>query len=158
MLKNREEHHSDDAVKKGYELRCEKLRCASLRSALQRCGALSCRHFSSQRRVCGVVNLGGVVKILRPSDSLSVVFLVRLGPLGRTCQDNQHGHSSVFGSVTVCVRNGSCGSGFRFGWLLCENAFLSFSASAQGSVVLVSVPEKPGKSHPWTNTSLRGNF
>ena len=41
MLKNRERHHSDDAVKKGYELRCEKLRCASLRSALQRCGALS---------------------------------------------------------------------------------------------------------------------
>ena len=25
MLKNREEHHSDDAVKKGYELRCEKI-------------------------------------------------------------------------------------------------------------------------------------
>ena len=26
--------------KRGYELRCEKMRCASLRSALQRCGAL----------------------------------------------------------------------------------------------------------------------
>ena len=43
MLKNREGHHSDDAVKKGeIELRCARnLRCASLRSALQRCGALS---------------------------------------------------------------------------------------------------------------------
>ena len=41
MLKNREGHHSDDAVKKG-GMNCDvkKLRCASLRSALQRCGAL----------------------------------------------------------------------------------------------------------------------
>ena len=44
------------------------------------------RHFPSPRRVRAVVNLGGVVKTLRRSNSqflLSpVVFLVRKGPLG----------------------------------------------------------------------------
>ena len=44
------------------------------------------RHFPSPRRVCGVVNLGGVVKTLRRSNftifAIAVVFLVRKGPLG----------------------------------------------------------------------------
>ena len=42
MLKNREGHHSDDAVKKrDMDSVVKNLRCASLRCALQRCGALS---------------------------------------------------------------------------------------------------------------------
>ena len=42
MLKNKEGHHSDNAVKKrGRNCDVKELRCASLRSALQRCGALS---------------------------------------------------------------------------------------------------------------------
>ena len=45
------------------------------------------RHFPSPRRVCGVVNLGGVVKTLRRSNftifAIAVVCLVRKGPLGR---------------------------------------------------------------------------
>ena len=44
------------------------------------------RHFSSPRRVHGVVNLGGVVKTLRRSKftifAIVVVFLVWKGPLG----------------------------------------------------------------------------
>ena len=44
------------------------------------------RHFSSPRRVDGVVNLGGIVKTLRRSKftifAIVVVFLVRKGPLG----------------------------------------------------------------------------
>ena len=44
------------------------------------------RHFSSRRRICGVVNMGGVVKTLRRSKftilAIVVVFLVRKGPLG----------------------------------------------------------------------------
>ena len=41
MLKNREGHHSDDAVKKrDMDSVVKNLRCASLRCALQRCGAL----------------------------------------------------------------------------------------------------------------------
>ena len=43
------------------------------------------RHFPSPRRVCGVVNLGGVVKTLRRSNftifAIAVVVLVRKGPL-----------------------------------------------------------------------------
>ena len=45
------------------------------------------RHFPSPRRVCSVVNLGGVVKTLRRSNftifAIAVVFLVRKGPLGK---------------------------------------------------------------------------
>ena len=44
------------------------------------------RHVSSQGRVCGVVNMEGVVKTLRRSNLLFlfivVVLLVRKGPLG----------------------------------------------------------------------------
>ena len=44
MLKNSQGHHSDDAVKnRGMNCDMKKLRCASLRSALQRCGALNCK-------------------------------------------------------------------------------------------------------------------
>ena len=42
MLKNREGHHSDDAVKKGYELRCEKI---ALCIAAFRVAALWCTKF-----------------------------------------------------------------------------------------------------------------
>ena len=45
------------------------------------------RHFPSQRRVPGIVNLGGIVKTLRRRNftifAIVVVFLVRKGPLGR---------------------------------------------------------------------------
>ena len=45
------------------------------------------RHFPSQRRVRGVVSMGGVVKTLRRSKNtiftIVVVFLVRKGPLGK---------------------------------------------------------------------------
>ena len=43
----------------------------------------NCRHFSSQRRVPSVVNLGGVVKTLRRSNSLSRSVFSTAGPLGR---------------------------------------------------------------------------
>ena len=42
----------------------------------------NCRHFSSQRRVCGVVNLGGVVETLRRSNSLSRSVLSTVGSFG----------------------------------------------------------------------------
>ena len=44
MLKNREGHHSDDAVKKGYELRCEKIALCitAFRVAALWCTKLAC--------------------------------------------------------------------------------------------------------------------
>ena len=52
------------------------------------------RHFSSPRRVHGVVNLGGVVKTLRRSKftifAIVVVFLVRKGPLGKPPFESPH--------------------------------------------------------------------
>ena len=49
MLKNREGHRSNDAVKRDMDSVVKNLRCASLRCALQRCGALSSRIKRSMR-------------------------------------------------------------------------------------------------------------
>ena len=46
--------------------------------------------FSAQRGVHSIVNMGGVVKTLRRSNSLSIVFLVRWGPMGSKRAGSQH--------------------------------------------------------------------
>ena len=67
------------------------------------------RQFSSQRSVHNVVNLGGVVKTLRRGNSLSIVFLVRLGPLGTRPKDKRDKMAILLWKNRkrpVCPRNG----------------------------------------------------